>query len=153
MSLWLILMWWIPLEGLPAHYSTDWTTVVRHLVRTWCFHYCRLKTFLEQKFYIGSTFCRPAIFMKLFLNNKTFWFTVICFMPIVYYFFLCLLLILFFFQGKRLLRQWLCAPLFNPAAINERLDAVTVLIDNPSIVSSVVSVLKTLPDLQRLLRR
>ena len=55
--------------------------------------------------------------------------------------------------GKRLLKQWLCAPLCSPAAINGRLDAIALLSRNPALVSSVVSVLKALPDLQRLLRR
>eukprot|EP00731_Ephydatia_muelleri_P021032 Em0013g759a len=44
--------------------------------------------------------------------------------------------------GKRLLKQWICAPLCHPAAINERLDAVTDLVSNASLVGEVRKALR-----------
>lgn len=55
--------------------------------------------------------------------------------------------------GRRLLKQWISAPLCSPAAIDDRLNAVGDLIDNQSLLSEVKDVLKTLPDLERLIRR
>ncbi|XP_045216870.2 DNA mismatch repair protein Msh6-like isoform X2 [Mercenaria mercenaria] len=55
--------------------------------------------------------------------------------------------------GKRLFRQWLCAPLCNPASINDRLDAVEDLIGCQDVVAEVVEKMKKLPDLERLLSR
>ncbi|KAL3892164.1 hypothetical protein ACJMK2_004398 [Sinanodonta woodiana] len=55
--------------------------------------------------------------------------------------------------GKRLFRQWLCAPLCNPAAINDRLDAVDDLIGCKDLVAEVTELLKKLPDLERFLSR
>ena len=55
--------------------------------------------------------------------------------------------------GRRLLKQWISAPLCNPAAINDRLDAVTDLVQNSSLLSEVKGILKTIPDLERMLRR
>lgn len=55
--------------------------------------------------------------------------------------------------GKRLFRQWLCAPLCNPSSINDRLDAVEDLIGCQDVVAEVTEMLKKLPDLERLLSR
>lgn len=55
--------------------------------------------------------------------------------------------------GKRLLKQWLCAPLCNPYAINDRLDAIEDLMLVPDKISEVVDLLKKLPDLERLLSK
>ncbi|XP_038051603.1 DNA mismatch repair protein Msh6-like [Patiria miniata] len=55
--------------------------------------------------------------------------------------------------GKRLFKQWLCAPLCNPNSINDRLDAVEDLIDIPDKMAEVNELLKKLPDLERLLSK
>ncbi|XP_055096813.1 DNA mismatch repair protein Msh6 isoform X5 [Symphalangus syndactylus] len=55
--------------------------------------------------------------------------------------------------GKRLLKQWLCAPLCNPYAINDRLDAIEDLMVVPDKISEVVELLKKLPDIERLLSK
>lgn len=55
--------------------------------------------------------------------------------------------------GKRLLKQWLCAPLCNPKSINDRLDAVEDLLEVPEKMSEVSEYLKKLPDLERLLSK
>uniref|UniRef100_F7GAE3 DNA mismatch repair protein n=1 Tax=Callithrix jacchus TaxID=9483 RepID=F7GAE3_CALJA len=55
--------------------------------------------------------------------------------------------------GKRLLKQWLCAPLCSPYAINDRLDAIEDLMVVPEKISEVVELLKKLPDLERLLSK
>uniref|UniRef100_UPI00398F65F0 DNA mismatch repair protein Msh6 n=1 Tax=Pristiophorus japonicus TaxID=55135 RepID=UPI00398F65F0 len=55
--------------------------------------------------------------------------------------------------GKRLLKQWLCAPLCNPLAIEDRLDSIEDLMAVPDKVTEVVELLKKLPDLERLLSR
>lgn len=55
--------------------------------------------------------------------------------------------------GRRLLKKWVSAPLCNVVEINERLDAITDLIERPSILLEVKEKLKSLPDLERLLRR
>uniref|UniRef100_A0A7M4FA30 DNA mismatch repair protein n=1 Tax=Crocodylus porosus TaxID=8502 RepID=A0A7M4FA30_CROPO len=55
--------------------------------------------------------------------------------------------------GKRLLKQWICAPLCNPYAINDRLDAVEDLLAVPAKMSEVSEQLKKLPDLERLLSK
>ncbi|XP_013373023.1 PREDICTED: DNA mismatch repair protein Msh6 [Chinchilla lanigera] len=55
--------------------------------------------------------------------------------------------------GKRLLKQWLCAPLCSPSAINDRLDAVEDLMGVPDKISEVADLLKKLPDLERLLSK
>ncbi|XP_004403448.1 PREDICTED: DNA mismatch repair protein Msh6 isoform X2 [Odobenus rosmarus divergens] len=55
--------------------------------------------------------------------------------------------------GKRLLKQWLCAPLCSPYAINDRLDAIEDLMVVPDKISDVVDLLKKLPDLERLLSK
>ncbi|XP_077341732.1 DNA mismatch repair protein Msh6 isoform X1 [Lithobates pipiens] len=55
--------------------------------------------------------------------------------------------------GKRLLKQWLCAPLCNPFSINDRLDALEDLMAIPEKVTEVGELLKKLPDLERLLSK
>ncbi|XP_053317334.1 DNA mismatch repair protein Msh6 [Spea bombifrons] len=55
--------------------------------------------------------------------------------------------------GKRLLKQWLCAPLCNPCSINDRLNALEDLMAVPGKVSEVGELLKKLPDLERLLSK
>ncbi|XP_059154951.1 DNA mismatch repair protein Msh6-like [Physella acuta] len=55
--------------------------------------------------------------------------------------------------GKRLFHQWLCSPLCQPASISDRLDAVDDLIQIPGTVEECVTILKRLPDLERLLSR
>uniref|UniRef100_A0A8C5K3M3 DNA mismatch repair protein n=1 Tax=Jaculus jaculus TaxID=51337 RepID=A0A8C5K3M3_JACJA len=55
--------------------------------------------------------------------------------------------------GKRLLKQWLCAPLCSPSAINDRLDAVEDLMSVPDKITEVSELLKRLPDLERLLSK
>ncbi|XP_008821267.1 DNA mismatch repair protein Msh6 [Nannospalax galili] len=55
--------------------------------------------------------------------------------------------------GKRLLKQWLCAPLCNPSAISDRLDAVEDLMAVPDKIAEVADLLKKLPDLERLLSK
>lgn len=55
--------------------------------------------------------------------------------------------------GKRLLKQWVCAPLCNPTSIKDRLDAVEDLMGAPAQASEVSDLLKKLPDLERLLSK
>lgn len=55
--------------------------------------------------------------------------------------------------GKRLLRQWLCAPLCNPFSVNDRLNAVEDLMHLPEQDSEVRDLLRKLPDLERLLNK
>ena len=55
--------------------------------------------------------------------------------------------------GKRLLRQWMCAPLANVPAIEARQDAIEQLLSNPSLMAQAKDVLCKLPDLERLLRK
>ncbi|XP_017268476.1 DNA mismatch repair protein Msh6 [Kryptolebias marmoratus] len=55
--------------------------------------------------------------------------------------------------GKRLLKQWLCAPLCNPTSIKERLDAVEDLMAAQAQATEVSDLLKKLPDLERLLSK
>lgn len=55
--------------------------------------------------------------------------------------------------GKRLLKQWLCAPLCNPSSIGDRLDALEDLMGAPSQATEVTDLLKKLPDLERLLSK
>ncbi|XP_042560153.1 DNA mismatch repair protein Msh6-like [Clupea harengus] len=55
--------------------------------------------------------------------------------------------------GKRLLKQWLCAPLCNPSSILDRQDAVEDLMAIPAQVSEVTELFKKLPDLERLLSK
>uniref|UniRef100_A0A8C5MKP8 DNA mismatch repair protein n=2 Tax=Leptobrachium leishanense TaxID=445787 RepID=A0A8C5MKP8_9ANUR len=55
--------------------------------------------------------------------------------------------------GKRLLKQWLCAPLCNPFSINDRLNALEDLMAVPEKTSEIGELLKKLPDLERLLSK
>lgn len=55
--------------------------------------------------------------------------------------------------GKRLLRQWVCAPLTKISAIEARQDAVEQLLKNPALMAETKDVLRLLPDLERLLRK
>uniref|UniRef100_A0A3Q1J9U2 DNA mismatch repair protein n=2 Tax=Anabas testudineus TaxID=64144 RepID=A0A3Q1J9U2_ANATE len=55
--------------------------------------------------------------------------------------------------GKRLLKQWLCAPLCNPTSIRDRLDAVEDLMGAQAEAAEVSDHLKKLPDLERLLSK
>ncbi|KAL8582855.1 hypothetical protein ACOMHN_042688 [Nucella lapillus] len=55
--------------------------------------------------------------------------------------------------GKRLLRQWVCAPLCQPASIDDRLDAVESLMDLQGLATEATDALKKMPDLERLLSR
>lgn len=55
--------------------------------------------------------------------------------------------------GKRLLKQWVCAPLCNPKSIEDRLDAVEDLMGAQAQASEVSDLLKKLPDLERLLSK
>uniref|UniRef100_A0A0P4VS63 DNA mismatch repair protein n=1 Tax=Scylla olivacea TaxID=85551 RepID=A0A0P4VS63_SCYOL len=55
--------------------------------------------------------------------------------------------------GKRLLRSWMCAPLCSPAAIQRRLDAIADLRNNLGLMDEVILLLKTLPDLERMLAK
>ncbi|EHK19322.1 uncharacterized protein TRIVIDRAFT_81241 [Trichoderma virens Gv29-8] len=55
--------------------------------------------------------------------------------------------------GKRLFRQWVAHPLCNIDRINERLDAVELLNDDPSVREQFASQLVKMPDLERLISR
>lgn len=55
--------------------------------------------------------------------------------------------------GKRLLKQWLCAPLCNPTSIRDRLDAMDDLMGAQDQATEVADLLKKLPDLERLLSK
>ncbi|XP_077469004.1 DNA mismatch repair protein Msh6 [Stigmatopora argus] len=55
--------------------------------------------------------------------------------------------------GKRLLKQWLCAPLCNPTSIRDRLDALEDLMAAQAQVLEASDLLKKLPDLERLLSK
>ena len=54
---------------------------------------------------------------------------------------------------QRLLRYWICAPLCQPEAIEDRLDAVEYLVENASVAEDLAKVLKSLPDLERLVNK
>jgi DNA mismatch repair protein MutS len=55
--------------------------------------------------------------------------------------------------GSRLLARRLAAPLAEPGPINDRLDAVTALLDAPILASRLRQSLKSIPDLSRALTR
>ncbi|KAG9034241.1 DNA mismatch repair protein msh6 [Tulasnella sp. JGI-2019a] len=55
--------------------------------------------------------------------------------------------------GKRLFRIWLCMPLREVSAINDRLDAVKDLMDAPTVDGDFNSLAKGLPDLERIVSR
>lgn len=52
--------------------------------------------------------------------------------------------------GKRLLKHWICHPLYDINEIKERLEAVTA-IRNAQCVNEIREMLKTVPDLERCL--
>jgi len=54
-------------------------------------------------------------------------------------------------MGGRLLRQWLEQPLRSPAAINQRLDAVSELFERDAVRQEVRRLLRRVPDMERLL--
>ena len=56
-------------------------------------------------------------------------------------------------MGARLLKKWLTQPLKNVDEIEKRLDAVSVLVDNPSVRLSLVNLLEKVSDIQRLATR
>ncbi|KAF0916096.1 hypothetical protein E2562_000705 [Oryza meyeriana var. granulata] len=56
-------------------------------------------------------------------------------------------------SGKRLLRRWICHPLKDIDAINERLDIVEGFIQNCGLGSLTLEHLRKVPDLERLLGR
>ncbi|KAG8053162.1 hypothetical protein GUJ93_ZPchr0001g29498 [Zizania palustris] len=56
-------------------------------------------------------------------------------------------------SGKRLLRRWICHPLKDIDAINERLDIVEGFIQNCGLGSVTLEHLRKVPDLERLLGR
>ncbi|XP_066936562.1 DNA mismatch repair protein Msh6-like [Clytia hemisphaerica] len=55
--------------------------------------------------------------------------------------------------GKRYFTQWLCMPLCQKKLIDARLDAVEDLMNNNSVFNDCRSIMKQLPDLDRVLRR
>ena len=55
--------------------------------------------------------------------------------------------------GRRLFKQWLCAPLCNVDAINARLDAVEDLHAHDDVTADVRGILRKLPDLEKQLNR
>ncbi|ODV91803.1 hypothetical protein CANCADRAFT_75812 [Tortispora caseinolytica NRRL Y-17796] len=55
--------------------------------------------------------------------------------------------------GKRMLRNWLCRPLYSISHINARLDSIDQLIEDYTLQESVERLLVSLPDLERLLSR
>ncbi|KAM0787401.1 hypothetical protein ACM66B_003486 [Microbotryomycetes sp. NB124-2] len=55
--------------------------------------------------------------------------------------------------GKRLFKVWLCTPLREASAINDRLDAVDDILANPHFLSTFEGVVKKVPDLERMLSR
>jgi len=56
-------------------------------------------------------------------------------------------------MGGRMLRDWLLRPLLRPAAIEERLDAVALLVARPAECSALAAGLDRVHDLERLLAR
>ncbi|KAK8914031.1 DNA mismatch repair protein MSH7 [Platanthera zijinensis] len=56
-------------------------------------------------------------------------------------------------SGKRLLRRWICHPLKELDDINDRLNVVEGLINNPEVVSIMSHYMCKLPDLERLFGR
>lgn len=50
-------------------------------------------------------------------------------------------------------KQWLCAPLCTPDAINDRLNAVEDLMGSQDVVAEVTDMMKKVPDLDRLLSK
>ena len=56
-------------------------------------------------------------------------------------------------MGSRLLVDWLSAPLIEKVAIEERLDAVAVLVGNPGVASQLTATLQGVGDIERLIGR
>ena len=56
-------------------------------------------------------------------------------------------------MGKRLLREWVSQPLVNPARITERLNAVSELFDDTQTRIGLMTVLKSLNDIDRITAR
>ncbi|KAI6651060.1 hypothetical protein LOD99_5637 [Oopsacas minuta] len=56
-------------------------------------------------------------------------------------------------MGKRLLRQWICNPLTNPKDIIKRQEAIQELIRLKPEMNQLKKILKSIPDLERLLRK
>ncbi len=56
-------------------------------------------------------------------------------------------------MGSRLLVDWLSAPLVEKTAIDERIDAVSVLVDHPGIASQLTATLQGVGDIERLIGR
>ena len=55
--------------------------------------------------------------------------------------------------GKRLLKRWVVGPLKDPKKVNDRLDAVTDLVNHEMVRDKLQAKLKKLPDLERMLSR
>jgi len=55
--------------------------------------------------------------------------------------------------GKRYFKQWLCSPLCNKKAIENRLNSVEDLMNCPSVMNEVRNIMRCLPDMERILRR
>lgn len=55
--------------------------------------------------------------------------------------------------GKRLLKQWICAPPCDPDVSSDRLDAIDDLASCPGLLSEARDVLKNVPDLERMLTK
>ncbi|MBB4286915.1 DNA mismatch repair protein MutS [Roseospira goensis] len=55
--------------------------------------------------------------------------------------------------GARLLERWLAAPLTDPSAITDRLDAVAALVDAPAAREALRARLRRVPDVERALSR
>ncbi|MBL7194201.1 MAG: DNA mismatch repair protein MutS [Pirellulales bacterium] len=56
-------------------------------------------------------------------------------------------------MGARMLSRWLVAPLIDPAAIDRRLDAVGMLVDNASLAGELADTLSGIGDLERITSR
>jgi DNA mismatch repair protein MutS len=56
-------------------------------------------------------------------------------------------------MGGRLMREWILRPLFNRVQINDRLDAVEALKDDPLTLAETLEVIGTVRDLERIIGR
>ncbi|MCB9681517.1 MAG: DNA mismatch repair protein MutS [Alphaproteobacteria bacterium] len=56
-------------------------------------------------------------------------------------------------MGSRLLREWLAFPLLDPVAIGYRLDAVTALLEAPSLRAGLRAALREVADIERIVAR
>lgn len=56
-------------------------------------------------------------------------------------------------MGKRLIRNWICQPLLNPAPITRRHDAVEELVENTIMRDDLMGELQGVPDMERLMTR